>query len=98
MGHVLWIVLYKHPLYTRSKTVFNIEICFQVVDGAFMALMPKQTSQSIVNLSLTSDKSGTTKPWDYQRLGEYENILAVIMYSGSHRLEKYLNIQDCLEN
>ena len=53
------------------SSTLHIWYWFQVIDGAFMALMPKQTSQSIVNLSLTSDKSGTTKPWDYQRLGEY---------------------------
>ena len=53
-------------------TVCIIVMChnFQVPDGAFMALVPKQSSQSIVNLSSMSDKSSSSKPWDYQRLGK----------------------------
>lgn len=49
---------------------FNTLAHYQVPDGAFMALVQKQTANSVVNISLTAEKSGSSKPWDYQRLGD----------------------------
>ena len=41
---------------------------FQVPDGAYMGLVPKQTP-SIYDLSITSDKSFGSKGYEYRRLG-----------------------------